>query len=519
MSERIIISVNEGKIRGVKETSLYSGVEFFSFYGVRYGQPPLNNLRFKDPKPIKPWKDLYDATIKKPGCVQFSLKLYVFLGNEDCLFNNIHIPKLPVKGAPLKPVIINLHPGGFMFGTPNSDDYGSPQFVMHHDVVYINIGHRLHILGYLNLGLNECSGNQALKDVILSLQWIKCNIQAFGGDPENITLLGSSSGGTIIHALMISPAAKALPFEETNHHRAYEIAEMLGYTGNIEDKKALLSFLRKIQPEILIECQRSCAKKFQEKIAPLYPIGVFNISFDQGDIFPESPRTMMHSVSRIPIMIGFCQYESMMGFSKGLRRQTVENFLTSVRQNCWGWGRNLSDKDIDYINQRINAFYTEGKSIENVPLSLQADIQTDIILSDLYDSLVDIIADDLPSSVFVYKFEFEGDIPTTKSLLKHNYDEELPGSYHACDFSYWNYFYTPGDEITQQMVEYFTKFITNFARTGNPNSEDIPIEWEPTSPDKPCYLSINDPLKMVNGKLKNDGLEFWQDIKKHLQNK
>lgn len=64
------------------------------------------------------------------------------------------------------------------------------------------------LAGFLNLGLKECSGNQALKDIILSLHWIKDNIRSFGGDPENVTLLGSSSGATIIHILMLSPAAK-----------------------------------------------------------------------------------------------------------------------------------------------------------------------------------------------------------------------------------------------------------------------------------------------------------------------
>lgn len=66
------------------------------------------------------------------------------------------------------------------------------------------------ITGFLNLGLKECSGNQGLKDIILGLKWIKDNIHSFGGDPENVTLLGSSTGATIIQLLMLSPAARGI---------------------------------------------------------------------------------------------------------------------------------------------------------------------------------------------------------------------------------------------------------------------------------------------------------------------
>lgn len=64
------------------------------------------------------------------------------------------------------------------------------------------------VLGFLNLGLEDCAGNQGIKDILLGLQWIKENIQSFGGDPENITLIGSSSGAVAIHLLMVLPAAK-----------------------------------------------------------------------------------------------------------------------------------------------------------------------------------------------------------------------------------------------------------------------------------------------------------------------
>lgn len=111
---------------------------------------------------------------------------------------------------------------------------------MHLDVVYVCIAFRLHLLGtttrfiikykkylstkfqfltpyfhstgFLNLDLQECSGNQGLKDIILGLRWIKDNISAFGGDPDNVTLLGSSCGAVTIHHIILSPLAKGRCF-------------------------------------------------------------------------------------------------------------------------------------------------------------------------------------------------------------------------------------------------------------------------------------------------------------------
>lgn len=68
--------------------------------------------------------------------------------------------------------------------------------------------HLFHFTGFLNLKLKECSGNQGIKDIVLSLRWIKDNIRSFGGDPDNVTLIGSSSGSSIIHILLLSPSAK-----------------------------------------------------------------------------------------------------------------------------------------------------------------------------------------------------------------------------------------------------------------------------------------------------------------------
>ncbi|XP_065202723.1 esterase E4-like [Planococcus citri] len=537
MCERVIITANEGKIRGILKTSEYSETSFYSFYGVPYGEPPIGNLRFKDPVKVKPWRRIYDATKEKPGCIQYSLLNHNFWGTEDCLYNNIHIPKLPQKDEPLRAIIVNIHPGAYNFGTPNTDQFGSPDFIMHHDVVYICIAYRLHILGFLNLGIKDCSGNQAIKDIILGLRWIKSNIKAFGGDPDNITVIGSSTGAILINILMLSPAAKDLfhkavlmggyvcnpvmPHQNSNQEYAYELAKLLGCTKNVHDHKQLLAYLKSLPAVLLIQYLRACQKIVQNTLAPIYPMGIFSPTLDhESGILPESPRNLLQSMAKIPIMVGFCERESILGFSRGeLRRETEENFKTSFCQNCWSWGTHLDEKDIQFINQEVESFYTQGTPIEEAPLSLKVDIQTDITMSDVYETLIDIIAADSLSSVFVYKFEFEGAIATTKTILLQQsvLEEDLKGTYHNCDYFYWNRRSDPENVETREMVDTFTKLVTTFAKTSDPNNENIPIRWIPSTLGEPCYLSISNPIKMVDGKLNNERLEFWDRIKQQIK--
>ncbi|XP_065202744.1 esterase E4-like [Planococcus citri] len=534
MTDRVVVSVKEGKVRGIKRTSEYSGAVYYSFFGVPYGQPPIGSLRFKDPVKAKPWKDIYDATVEKPGCAQFSLKLCRFAGTEDCLFNNIHTPELPTKSTHLRPVIAIIHPGGYLHGSPNEDEFGTTNYFMHRDIVYVGIAHRLHILGFLNLGIKECSGNQSIKDIILSLKWMKENISSFGGDPHNITLMGSSSGATTIHVLMLSEVAKGLfhkvgimagnifdptaPFQSTNEDVAFKLACSVGYQGNPEDKKKLLSFYKKMNPVQLITVQRRfLVNEFRQDVGQILPSGMFLPTVDQGEnaVLPEFPRNLIPSTHRIPILIGYGEREAALGFAKGpVIESTKKNFKTTIRQNAWGWGRDLTDDDLEKIHKKIESFYFDGKTIKQASLLKMIDVQTGAMISDVYDTLINVVSPEAP--VYAYKFQFEGEILTIKNGLMNLFDERLPGTFHGDDGCYWNCLSEPSSGRTKEMVDTFTKILTTFARNGDPNFEELPVHWRPTKPDSHCYLNINNKIEMIDSRLHEEKLEFWDKIKKEF---
>ncbi|XP_065202780.1 esterase E4-like isoform X2 [Planococcus citri] len=540
MPKKVVITVKEGKISGFIAKSNYSKTEYYSFLGVPYGQSTVGPARFKDPVKVKPWNGILDCTIEKEGCEQFSLRKRNFSGDEDCLYNNIHTPRIHVKGDPLKAVVFNIHPGGFSHGSPDPWCYGSPEFVMNRDIVYVCVGYRLHILGHLNLGLKECSGNQSVKDIILSLKWIKDNIHNFGGDPQNITILGSSSGSALVHSLLLSPVAKGLYHKailmgmyafnpllvtiDENATAAYELAKQIGYKGTADDKKKLLSYYKRLSLRNLLLARPHAF--FNQSTLPIFPTSPFIPMSDSGEnsVTPLSPEKLIPSTNRVPIMIGFCEREAAMAFVRQLKHNLSKNFRTAIRQNAWGWGAHLNDDELKHIYTQVESFYTDNHPIETASPSIKCDVLTDIALSDVYDSLINIIAADLPDSVFVYKFQFEGNAGTMKDRIYQMMDEPLEGTYHASDFSYWNHMTDHWDgkitvltPKTREKVELMTNLISSFAKTGNPNYETLPVNWKPSTKDHPCYLNINETLEVKDELLNGERMEFWHDLKKQFK--
>ena len=181
------------------------------YRGIPYARPPVGELRWKPPEPPIPWTGT-------KNCVQFSRKTAQVLkgqisGTEDSLYLNIVTPA--EKRTDRLPVMVWMHGGGYSFGNANSPR-GNSSRLPGQGVVVVNVNMRLGVMGLLAHPLltaespESVSGNYLFLDMIAALQWIKTNIAAFGGDPDNVTLFGQSGGGAKIAALMASPLAKGL---------------------------------------------------------------------------------------------------------------------------------------------------------------------------------------------------------------------------------------------------------------------------------------------------------------------
>jgi para-nitrobenzyl esterase len=205
----VVVATTAGEIRGVD----HDGVR--SWKGVPYAAPPVGERRWRAPAAAEPWSGVRDATDygaicpQAPGIAMTDAPLGG-RSSEDCLTLNVHRPS---DEDPDLPVMVWIHGGGFAFGAGSQAVYNSPELVRR-GVVLVTLNYRLGALGFLaHPALQDEGGrvgNFALLDQIAALRWVKDNIQAFGGDPSNVTVFGESAGGVAVNALMASPSAEGL---------------------------------------------------------------------------------------------------------------------------------------------------------------------------------------------------------------------------------------------------------------------------------------------------------------------
>jgi acetylcholinesterase len=199
------VEIEDGKIEGTTMTSRL-GVSYDAFLRIPFAEPPINELRFQPPQPVKPWSGVHNGTDYGPFCMQkLMMQNSGYLTSEDCLQLNVFTKNL--GQTDLKPTIVYIH-GGAWEGGSGVDS--NPILMMERDVVVVTINYRVGAFGFLATGTKDAYGNMALKDQVLALKWVKKNIEKFGGDSNKITIAGLSAGAHSVTAQVVSPMAKNL---------------------------------------------------------------------------------------------------------------------------------------------------------------------------------------------------------------------------------------------------------------------------------------------------------------------
>lgn len=221
MASNPIAQTRYGKLEGVLEDDIQV------FRGIPYAAPPVGNRRWLPPSPPEPWSGVRPARQFGAACPQpvfpssensmGSIMSTPSVMDEDCLYLNVWTPG---SDGAAHPVMVWIHGGGYELGTAGDRNVSTPiydgsRLARRGDVVVVTIHYRLGAFGFVHLagptgGAIPATGNEGMLDMAAALEWIRDNIEEFGGDPTNVTVFGQSAGGGAVTTLLAMPLAKGL---------------------------------------------------------------------------------------------------------------------------------------------------------------------------------------------------------------------------------------------------------------------------------------------------------------------
>lgn len=424
-----VLAVEGGQIEGVVDAE---GVAVYK--GIPYAAPPVGDLRWKQPQPVQPWQgvrkcDKFGAASLQGGQEEgsFYWKEFYQDGNpemsEDCLYLNVWTPAAG-KDSRL-PVMFWIHGGAFQNGFGHEIEFDGDAFAKK-GVVLVTINYRLGMCGFLAHPLltaengGKGSGNYGLFDQLAALKWVKKNIAAFGGDPDNITVFGQSAGAGSVQSLISSPLTKG--------YIQRAIIQSGGGLGGIISTKSLADVaatgkaMWDASGMTTLEQMRACpADRFQD---------IMMNYMKQQKTFNGMPYS--------PCVDG-------------------ELLTASVYEAA------ISGQELD-IPYMIG--YTSG------------DLGPDRMKKSAVDwSLLLEKQGRKPAYVYCFSRDLPGE-----DLKAPNGSPVMPGAFHSSELWYvfgtldkcWRPMEKGDYELSERMVSYWT----NFAKTGNPNGEGLP-EWKP----------------------------------------
>jgi len=208
LAQRVV--TESGPISGVRETGLNV------YKGIPFAAPPVGDLRWRPPIRVATWTGTRKADAFAPACMQVGVSMPGETPpavSEDCLYLNVWTPAASAQER--LPVLVWIYGGGYINGSASMPLYWGDRLA-HKGLIVVTIAYRLGPLGFLahpeltRESPHHSSGNYGLLDQIAALEWIQRNIAAFGGDPKNVTIAGQSSGAISVSILMASPLAKGL---------------------------------------------------------------------------------------------------------------------------------------------------------------------------------------------------------------------------------------------------------------------------------------------------------------------
>jgi para-nitrobenzyl esterase len=487
-----------GKLQGVPRVS--GGAEFL---GIPYAQPPVGELRWREPLPAKPWGGVRDATHFGSPCAQPVLgdwnKHDAAGGMEDCLYLNVITPVWPPKKE--LPVMFWIHGGSNTGGTASGRLYKDGTLV-NHGVLLVTVNYRLGVFGFLahpelsKETPRHASGNYGLMDQIAALHWVRANISRFGGDPSNITVFGQSAGAEDTSLLMASPLAHGFFQRAITQSGSAMIGQLprlaaaekqgINLAGSLHApiNGSAIAYMRGLTEQQVLDGILKTDPDGEESFEP--NIDGYVLTRRPLETFEEGQQ------AGVPLLIGTTTKEfTFDGTTADARKMIRETTGASTDRALalYGLDGDGDGKSDPLYGSAADQWFAD--LLFRCPATTQAMWQT---------------AAKRP----VYQYELQHAIP----------GQEKQGAIHSTDLPYVFGFY-PGtgnlagsygpldNDITSLIETYWT----NFAKKGNPNGFGIP-SW-PEFGETQAYIEITQAGKVVQKTaLRQKQCELFRDVLK-----
>lgn len=453
-----IVQTTAGKLRGFQSDGTYI------FHGIPYATAK----RFHRPEPVKPWKGVRDALAYGYVCPlmeqdephnEVMIPHRYWPMDENCQFLNIWSQSLDENAR--KPVMVWLHGGGFFAGSSIEQvAYDGENLSRYGDVVVVSLNHRLNILGYLDLSPfaeeYENSANAGTDDMVAALKWIHDNIAQFGGDPDNVTLFGQSGGGMKVWTLMQTPEADGL-----FHKGIIQSGVIRDFTeGGDDDGTAIVTALMQ-------ELGLKKAKQLETVPYPLLAQAYLKVAPEvqkQGHYVGGSPKANKFFLGE-PLKVGLCRHA-----------RTIPILIGTVLGE-FSFMPALNDK-IKYNKKKVAALMEKryGDHAEEMaqlfhqayPDKHPSDaLFVDSIFRDPTIDFIDLKSQYPESATYSYLFSYT--FPYDGGHI----------AWHCCEipFVFHNTALVPvcqNGKVTERLEQQLSDAWLNFARSGDPNSPNLP---------------------------------------------
>ena len=472
-ADATVVQTATGKVAGYIDGGIYT------YKGIPYAKAE----RFMPPAPADSWEGVRSSRAYGPTCPQgkrtgwysdeqaFSFSWDDGFPDENCLRVNIWTPG--VNDGKKRPVMVWLHGGGYSSGSGQElPSYDGRNLADKGDVVVVTLNHRLNVLGFLDLSAYgekyAHSGNAGLLDLVAALDWVQANIANFGGDASNVTIFGQSGGGGKVSTLLATPSAKG-----KFHKAIIQSGAMLRTmdskwsrrigTAVVEElgiKPGKINEIKNIPYETLLAAgEKAIVKVKPEAEKEGFASFIFGWAPTvEGCVLPRQPfdPAAPEQSKDIPVMLGTTIHEfTMSTYVPQFRDITREGAIEFLKTK-------YGEKTTEFV-EIFDRTYPEGQ-----PKDL---IDTDFIFRPSAIELAGIKARQGGAQVYAYLFCWES--PVLDGLLRSTHCMEIPFVFNNADV---HATMTGGGPEAIRLADVMSQAWINFARSGNPNTTDLP-EW------------------------------------------